>query len=981
MKKFVLIALLSIPISTVSAYGVDTHARLTENAFTQYAKLRGVNVFTADDIATAAQGAVHEDEMRSNYLVSSRPLNHFYDPINNRGLVLAGTTYMASPIWAIDTKSQANYGYHSLAASDTLFSGDGDYSWNRSVYEYVYGDRTRALQGLGHVMHLVEDATSPAHTRNDPHPGGTNSDPYEDFTSGLVPHVALTTNDIPYFAKPEELIQSLALYTNTHFFSRDTVNEYEYPQKANLEYIELAGVGYGKNAESLVVQMQIKRNPITEIIKKIYLYPESDPIILTSNWNALSKKSVAYGVALIDLFMRDVAAEKETHALQNVNKSEIEIAALRDAKKLASGFAGVKSIYGSSLSYEDMEDLNQEQWNQNASVVSAYNQLTSPKLAVLEVPRDERVESQAPERAVTFEPLPNQQDAADVTTENVAEESSIPERDARTVIMLTTQPATVQHSAGAVDNSLPQPIVLSGSPGQGGGSPLQSEPPQPQNAATILTCTPPEVLNISGTACESPDTSSPTLDISLSGCLVVSTSGESTSCTAHTDAVVTLSWIAESGSVVTLDTITTTDTSVVLVAGAALQATDVSGNTTSRTIRVARTANPVIISEVGYPLANPQDATHQYIELYNTTDLEIDMSSLALESSETAGDPALPIFSLPLSGSIQPHSYFLITNAFDIQNVDEDMSSVWPHELQNTSSSPHQLRLVQASAVLDTFELSCPSLATACHPTGHPFALERSLRRSWSIDYAYANEQFNQLFTFSTADGVVKFVGSPKKRNTSDYVVSSLTGSLSAEYSPYYIPNLAIASDTTATIEPGVSLVFADGAGINVSGTFIINGTAVLPVNLSNPNRWNGITVSAGGNFSATHTSIATAGIGNSGSDNGAIRNRGGIVTIDNTNLIDVQPSGFFQDDGVATLTNVSISTSNYPESGVKVRGGTFTYTGGVLSNFSDFGFHITGTPTCSISNITITGVRAGRTSGSESLCVWDSVTHNGSPL
>lgn len=981
MKKLVLIVLLSVPLGSVSAYGVDTHARLTENAFTQYAKLRGVNTFTADDIASAAQGAMHEDEMRSNYLVSSRPLNHFYDPINNRGLVLAGTTHMASPMWAIDTKSQANYGYHSLGTNDNLFSGDGDYSWNRSVYEYVYGDRKRALQGLGHVMHLLEDATSPAHTRNDPHPGGTNSDPYEDFTRELVPKVTLSPSDVPYFSKPEMLIQDLALDTNTHFFSKDTINDYSMPDKERLPIKSVANIDYVVRDAVALLRYDTVRNEKTLKYESLYSYPKDDVYILTSNWNALSKKSVAYGVALIDLFMRDVAAEKETHALQNINKSEIEIAALRDAKKLASGFAGVKSIYGSSLSYEDMEDLNQEQWNQNASVVSAYNQLTSPKLAALEVPRDERVEIQAPDRVVTFEPLPNQQDAIDVTTVDVVEENSIPERDARTVTMLTALPVTVQHVADTVDSSLPQPIVLSGSPGQGGGSPVQSESPQPQNAATILTCTPPEVLSISGTACELPDTSSPALDISLSGCLAVSTSGESTSCTAHTDATVTLSWIAENGSVVTLDTVTTTDTSVVLVAGVALQATDVSGNTTSRTISIARTANPVIISEVGYPLANPQDAGHQYIELYNTTDLEIDISSLILESSETAGDLALPVFSLPLSGSIQPHSYFLITNAFDIQNVDEDMLNIWQHELQNTSSSPHQLRLVQGSAVLDTFELSCPSLATACHPTGHPFALERSLRRSWSIDYAYANEQFNQLFTFSTADGAVKFVGSPKKRNTSDYVVSSLTGSLSAEYSPYYIPNLVIAPDTTATIEPGVSLVFADGAGINVSGTFIINGTALLPVSLSNPNRWNGIMVSAGGKFSATHTSITTAGIGNSGSDNGAIRNRGGIVTIDNTNLIDVQPSGFFQDDGEATLTNVSISTSNYPESGVKVRGGTFTFTGGILSNFSDFGFHITGTPTCSISDITITGVRTGRTSGSESLCVWGLVTHNGSPL
>ena len=32
------------------------------------------------------------------------------------------------------------------------------------------GDKAYGLEALGHVLHLLEDATVPDHTRNDPHP-------------------------------------------------------------------------------------------------------------------------------------------------------------------------------------------------------------------------------------------------------------------------------------------------------------------------------------------------------------------------------------------------------------------------------------------------------------------------------------------------------------------------------------------------------------------------------------------------------------------------------------------------------------------------------------------------------------------------------------------------------------------------------------------------------------------------------------------
>jgi hypothetical protein len=211
--------------------------------------------------------------------------------------------------------------------------------------------------------------------------------------------------------------------------------------------------------------------------------------------------------------------------------------------------------------------------------------------------------------------------------------------------------------------------------------------------------------------------------------------------------------------------------------------------------------------------------------------------------------------------------------------------------------------------------------------------------------------------------------------------VSTLSNTLSTEYSPYYIHALEVPAGATGTIDAGVILTMRSGAGIHVNGTLIINGTATNQVVVSSADRWSGFTIASGGNLSATHTTVSNAGIGNSGSDTGAVKNRGGVVVLSDVTMTDVQPNGFFQDDGSATLTNVSITTATYPENAIKVRGGKFIFNGGMLSNFSDFGFHITGAPVCTISNITVTGVRSARTSGSVVLCTWDAVTHNGSPL
>lgn len=70
---------------------------------------------------------------------------------------------------------------------------------------------------LGFVLHLLEDMTSPAHTRNDPHPPG-DGDPVEAETRDPnAPSGGLVS-----FSSPQEFLASLQAWTQSNFFSKDT---------------------------------------------------------------------------------------------------------------------------------------------------------------------------------------------------------------------------------------------------------------------------------------------------------------------------------------------------------------------------------------------------------------------------------------------------------------------------------------------------------------------------------------------------------------------------------------------------------------------------------------------------------------------------------------------------------------------------------------------------------------------------------------
>lgn len=119
-------------------------------------------------------------------------MNHFYDPVYNRGLeydsrtadplkprVVFGT-WQKSKDWAQDSDNQTKLKYSPVIAtilsswqSKTIqkYLPTSDFAWQKAIRYWVQGDKEMAMFSLGHILHLVEDVSVPDHARNDDHPG------------------------------------------------------------------------------------------------------------------------------------------------------------------------------------------------------------------------------------------------------------------------------------------------------------------------------------------------------------------------------------------------------------------------------------------------------------------------------------------------------------------------------------------------------------------------------------------------------------------------------------------------------------------------------------------------------------------------------------------------------------------------------------------------------------------------------------------
>ncbi len=183
-------------------------------------------------------GAQFED---GSSRLSTRPGNHFFNPTDGSGLHFPGTTYAASPDWALEDA-------RIFSPQDNSYRDAREYFW-RGLTLRDENERARnfgaSFQSLGQIIHHVQDMAQPQHVRNDVHcdswfcvvtPGYSPS-VYEKLTdtaseiAAMDPKaypVVYSATDTHSFLTPRQFWanggKGIAEYTNRGFFSAGTLD-------------------------------------------------------------------------------------------------------------------------------------------------------------------------------------------------------------------------------------------------------------------------------------------------------------------------------------------------------------------------------------------------------------------------------------------------------------------------------------------------------------------------------------------------------------------------------------------------------------------------------------------------------------------------------------------------------------------------------------------------------------------------------------
>ncbi len=265
-----------------------------------------------EDIDNLRQGSVDEDD-------PPRWINHFYDPIHHvgwqgnhdgnlsrekayhQGRDMAPKEAIPSIDWAENQEYQSAYVLEF-----------GNHTWQKAIHSYLKNDKKSAYLALGHILHLIEDASVPDHTRGDTH---THVDqdlgsPFEEYTKEFTDSHQLTVaNDlaeshtpIPTFSNLREAFNTLALYSNQNFFSEDTIQsgEFEEPKLERLTLKIEENIGYLIRDNIFLLRISIDQTGVQKFSTN------DKTFILPSYQSHLFPQVVLTGAGVINLFFHDV---------------------------------------------------------------------------------------------------------------------------------------------------------------------------------------------------------------------------------------------------------------------------------------------------------------------------------------------------------------------------------------------------------------------------------------------------------------------------------------------------------------------------------------------------------------------------------------------------------------------------------------------------------------------------------------------------
>lgn len=184
-------------------------------------------------------------------------------------------------------------------------------NFSRTVAE---GDTEKGWRYIGHILHLLEDMSVPAHVRNDAHI--FNKDNYEIYLKEKTPNEYFSlVGSINYPLKPisteiDSFFKELGSYTRKNYFSDDTIflNNYKGIALPVAEvFSEDNNYFYNSNNRRIAY-----KGWLFHLTKKDRQYAKIDREVTNDIFSDLGLKAVQYGAGLIKLFYDSVTETIDT---------------------------------------------------------------------------------------------------------------------------------------------------------------------------------------------------------------------------------------------------------------------------------------------------------------------------------------------------------------------------------------------------------------------------------------------------------------------------------------------------------------------------------------------------------------------------------------------------------------------------------------------------------------------------------------------
>jgi hypothetical protein len=847
MKKLTITSLIFFTVFSAMparAYKPEsTHAALTAAIVDLY-NMRAPEgqKLSAEDKNNLIKGSIDEDNPPTY-------VNHFYDPVYNRGW--GGN--LTSKAWA---QANASTLEHFMQAAELLTIGSATYvfnafkptanpySWQEGIKNYANGDRATSLQALGHVLHLIEDSTVPEHVRNDVHVSSQDSggvlrnsqSPYEEWTPKFN-RDTFTLSNAFLNEQPAAIIKNnlndyfdaIAKDTNSHFFSEDTIfaKYYNAPEVIRYEKIgtNIYGIGRDMNGGEFKI---VKVLNGVHVRNELFLtfYSIADDKILFDYWTYLSKSAIQNGAGIVQMFM-----------------SEANKAALAQATKFwnKAYWTNIASVFSTSNQTASMIEALQEVSNVNPSMGSTNSPQASPGNNSSPAPTPQgRVLAEtttanpsagsedtnaSPSMGSASSPQASPGNTAFILTSGQQRTNSdepVPTAEPTAVPALTPTPIP-EPSPTSEPTATPSPTPT---PAEMIEEPLSSPTPSPTPTPVPDTTAPDFTFSIAARSVRSPEM---LLEWSSGDADLASFDLEAASYSLGNPPA-QLSWQAVLGATQATSTKYTAATDDAALRFR-LRARDTLGNTSTwKELQAEVSKNPVVINEIAW-MGTAAEYNDEWMELANKTGETISVSGWRIGIFNNRST-----VQITLHDSIASNGYYLLERTSDATISDAKADLVFTGSIDNSFTSVH---LYDAAGT----EIDSSPYVAWSWLSGDNNA-KRTMERirtelPGSDSYNWATAKICLADCKHDADGNV-LNGTPGAQNSVWHIYSSadsyssglnvdMTWTLSG--SPYYIPrSMWTDVGSTLTIEKGVVVKLADESDLYVNGRIIANGTQDEPV-------------------------------------------------------------------------------------------------------------------------------------------------------